>query len=159
MLLALLLAATPLERSAHWLAAFPVEDLKFDAAVGLSQTLQLTKSEALQLAFDRARTASDQDVDHPQRRFWSSDFKVQKSAVTSWTAADPRVNPNRPLDEALWCDVHGLRPQTVEYASGAMRDGGGYRSTHALWALVIARDRGCLGAKAFDKASAALRAE
>src|SRR5262249_47237297 len=37
--------------------------------------------------------------------------------------------------------------------------GGGYASTHALWALVIARDRGCLDAKAFAEASAAVRAE
>lgn len=159
MLILLVLAATPLERSAQWMAAFPVEELKFDAAVGLSQLLQLTDSPALRSAFARARSVSDRDADHPHRRFWDAGARTTKAAVSSWSPSDPKVNMNRVLDEALWCDVHGLRPDTVKYASGAMRDGGGYRSTHALWALVIARDRGCLDAKAYEQASAAVRAE
>lgn len=155
----MLLAATPVERSAKWMAAFPTEQLKYDSAVGLSQLLKLTDSPDLRAAHAHARSVADRDSDHPHRRFFDSAAKVPKSAVTSWAVTDPKINLNRVVDEALWCDVHGLRPATVTYAGGAMRDGGGYRSTHALWALVIARERGCLDVKAFDKASAAVRAE
>lgn len=160
LLAALLLAASPVERAAKWMAEFPVEELRYDAAVGLSQVLKVADSAALRTAYERARSLAERDEDHPQRRFLEPDAgAVAKRAVHSWSATDPKVNLNRPIDEALWCDVHGLRPQTVSYVSAAMRDGGGYRSTHALWALVIARERGCLDAKAFEKASAAVREE
>lgn len=157
----LLLAATELERSAKWMAEFPPEQLRHDAAVGLSQVVKLTDSVQLRTAYARARAVAEKDTDHPNRRFFDAeaDGGITKAGVQSWSADDAKVNFNRPIGEALWCDVHGLRPQTVTFASGKMRDGGGYASTHALWALVIARDRGCLDAKAFEKATAALRAE
>jgi hypothetical protein len=157
--LCMLLAATPIERSAEWLAKFPVDALRFDAAIGLSQVTKLSDAPALRTAFERARELADRDGDHPHRRFWDSGMTVARSAVAGWEPKGAQVNPNRPLSEALWCDVHGLRPETVQYVGGPMRDGGGYRSTHALWALVIARDRGCLDAKAFEQASAPVRAE
>jgi hypothetical protein len=160
LLAALLLTASPVERAAKWMAAFPVEELRYDAAVGLSQVLKVVDSPELRDAYARARTLADRDTDHPQRRFLEPDAGVvAKRAVHSWSATDAKVNLNRPIDEALWCDVHGLRAQSLAYASGPMRDAGGYRSTHALWALVIARDRRCLDEKAFTKTSAAVRAE
>src|SRR5687767_6875019 len=131
-----MVTAAPLERAGGWLAAFPAEELRFDAAVGLSHLVRLRpKDEAVRAAFERARGVAEKDADHPQLRFWKEGVPIAKGAVTSWSATDARVNVNRPVDEALWCDVHGLRPETVKYMSGAMRDGGGYRSTHALWAL------------------------
>jgi hypothetical protein len=157
--LTLLLCATPLERSAEWMAKFPVDELGFDAAVGLSQVLKLSDSPALRAAFERARSVADRDADHPQRRFWDAGVQVTKAAVATWDVSDIHVNLNRPLDEALWCDVHGLRPVALRFIAGSMRDGGGYRSTHALWALVVARDRGCLDADSFARASAQVRAE
>ncbi len=157
--LALLLAAAPVDRAAEWLAQFPTEQLRFDAAIGTGELARLRPGPATQRAFDRARAVADRDDDHPQRRFWLPSHTVTKSSVTSWSASDAKVNINRVIDEALWCDVHGLRPQSVTYAGGAMRDGGGYRSTHALWGLVIARDKKCLDGKGFEKASAAVRAE
>ncbi|MBL8953081.1 MAG: hypothetical protein JNK82_20050, partial [Myxococcaceae bacterium] len=157
--LALVVAAAPADRAAEWLAKFPTEQLKFDAAVGTGELARLRPSPASKLAYERARGVADKDTDHPQRRFWLTDYSVAKSAVTKWQPTDPKVNLNRPIDEALWCDVHGLRPETVTYASGPMRDGGGYRSTHALWALIIARDRKCLEPKAFEKATADVRVE
>jgi hypothetical protein len=57
---------------------------------------------------------------------------------------EPRTNVDRIVGEALGCAENGLRPEALAYATGAMRDDGGYQSTHALWALTIARDRGCL---------------
>lgn len=161
LLLALVIAASPapVERAGRWMAQFPVDELRFDAAVGLSQVLKLTDSPELRAAYARARQVADRDTDHPHRRFFDAEARVTKAQVTKWSATDAKVNVNRPVDEALWCDVHGLRPQTVTYASTAMRDGGGYRSTHALWVLLLARERGCLDEKAFAKASAAVRAE
>lgn len=155
----LLLAASPLDRAAEWLAKFPTEQLKFDAAIGTDELARLYPTPTTRRAFERARARADRDVDHPHRRLWAADAGTTKDAVASWSTTDPKINVNRLIDEALWCDVHGLRAETVAYASDAMRDGGGYRSTHALWGLVIARDRKCLDAKTFEKASSAVRAE
>src|SRR5437879_1119772 len=139
--LLLVLSSAPTERAAEWLAAFPAEGLRFDAAVGLSQLVKLRPDDlALRQAFERSRAVAERDADHPQLRFWKSEVRVAKSAVTGWSGSDSKVNVNRAVNEALWCDVHGLRPETVKYITGPMRDSGGYRSTHALWALIIARD-------------------
>src|SRR5215213_1021697 len=111
------------------MVAFPTAELRFDAAIGLTEILKLTDGPALREAYAHARSVADRDDDHPQRRFWDLDAGTPKSAVTSWSATEKQLNLNRMTDEALWCDVHGLRPQSLKYASGAMRDGGGYRST------------------------------
>ena len=159
LLTAFLLSASPVDRAAAWMAKFPTEELRFDAAIVLSEVLKLSDSAALREEYARARRVADEDDDNPSRHFFDPDAGVKKETLTRWKATDPKVNTNRPVDEALWCDVHGLRPQTLAYASGPMRDGGGYRSTHALWVLVLARERGCLDVKAFEKASGPVRAE
>ena len=58
-------------------------------------------------------------------------------------------HPNRVIAEAVHCAEHGLRAETLAYVTGPMRDGGGYQTTHAVWALVLARDQGCLDAARF----------
>jgi hypothetical protein len=59
--------APALRRAADWLAAFPVDDLRFDAAVMLSQTRLRVDGDGLRRAFERARAVADRDDDNPQR--------------------------------------------------------------------------------------------
>jgi hypothetical protein len=150
-----------LNRAAQWMAAFPVDGLHFDAAVGLSMIRQTLDSPALRLAFDRARAVADRDADHPQRRFWTLDFHAPAQQTSTWTApADgSRVNPNRVIEEALHCAANGWRRETMQYVCGPMRDGGGYQSIHALWALDIASHNGCVQNTDFPSCVSALQEE
>jgi hypothetical protein len=149
------------ERAAAWLAGFPEDELRFDAAVGLAAIRRRIDSDALRAADARARAAADRDPDNPLRRAFDPGYRTAAASVAGWEAPGPgaeRANPNRVVAEALHCDEHGLRPETLAYATGAMRDKGGYHTTHALWALVIARDRGCIDAAALRPLVDELRA-
>lgn len=134
-------------RAAEWMSAFPAEELRFDAMIGLSRIAAVIDAEQVRRALDRARREVDVDDDHPHRRIWDPQHRADRAQVASWTpprAGEPRINPNRPISEALHCAEHGIRPETLEYIGGAMRDEGGYHSTHAAFALAFARDNGCL---------------
>ncbi len=135
-----------IDRAATWLAAFPDDKLRFDAAIGLHAIRAAHDSDAVRRAEARARAVADRDPDNPLRRAFDDTARASTRATSGWAlpAAGARVNVNRVLGEALHCRENGLRPQTVAYATGAMRDGGGYQTAHALWALSIARERGCL---------------
>ena len=138
-----------LDRAATWLAAFPVEDLRYDAALGLSAIRRHVDDPTWRTAHERALEVADRDPDNPMRRAFEPGYVATRRAVHGWSvpaAGARRINPNRVVVEALHCDVHGLRPETIAYATGPMRDDGGYHTTHALWALAIARDRGCVDA-------------
>lgn len=138
-----------LDRAAAWLAAFPADELRYDAAVGVSAIRRRIDDPTWRAAHERALSAADRDPDNPMRRAFDSGYLAPKRSVLGWTApakGAERINPNRVVIEALHCDVHGLRPETLAYATGPMRDDGGYHTTHAVWALVIARDRGCVDA-------------
>ena len=128
------------------MAAFPEDKLRFDAAIGLHAIRAAHDSDAVRSAESRARAIADRDDDNPLRRAFDDTAHAPARATAGWAIPGPgaRVNVNRILGEALHCKDNGLRPETVAYATGAMRDGGGYQTTHALWALAIARDRGCL---------------
>jgi hypothetical protein len=154
--------AAALDRAAAWLAAFPAAELRFDAAVMLSETRRQVDDEALRQAFAAARDVADRDDDNPQRRFWIDDFTAPADHTSRWTlppASGGRVNTNRVVSEALFCAEHGWRPETMAYVCGPMRDGGGYESTHALWALDIARRRGCVAGAAFHACARPIAAE
>jgi hypothetical protein len=154
--------APALGRAAGWLAAFPAADLRFDAAVMLSETRRQVDGDALRRAFDVARMVADRDDDNPQRRFWVPDLAAPPEHTSRWTVpATPgaRVNTNRVVAEALYCAENGWRPETMAYVCGPMRDGGGYHSTHALWALDLARRRGCVTKPAFHACARAIAAE
>jgi hypothetical protein len=69
------------------------------------------------------------------------------------------VNTNRVVNEALHCARNGWRPATTTYVCGPMRDGGGYQSTHALWALDLALRNGCVDAAVAQPCLRALQAE
>lgn len=153
-LFALLLAApaqatprqTAIERAAAWLAAFPPDELRFDAAVMLHGIRARVDSPALREAWEHARAAADRDHDHPLRRLWAPDLTTPASFTTGWpipARGDARAHTERLLVEAVHCDRNGLRPEAIRYACTAMRDEGGYYTTHALWGLVLARERGC----------------
>jgi hypothetical protein len=136
-----------IDRAASWLAAFPVDRLRFDAAVGLAAIRRRVDGAALRVAWKRARSVADRDPDNPLRRFFDETYSVPVTSTSRWKVpgpGQPRVNVNRVVVEALFCDENGLRPETLAYATGPMRDGGGYQTTHAVWALVLARDRDCL---------------
>jgi hypothetical protein len=132
-----------LTRSGRWLADFPQDQLRFDAAIVLDALVSLRPTPELEQARERALAVAEHDTDNPMRRFWDPSAKAPRDAVQTWSTDDDRINTNRVVIEALHCREHGWREQTERYASGPMRDQGGYRSTHAMWALVIAHRNGC----------------
>lgn len=139
-------------RAADWMAGFPAKDLRFDAAIGTDALVKLGHKE-FEPALAKARVVAERDDDNPMLRFLREDFVAPAEAVRRWKASgegEKRINTNRPLIEALHCDRHGLRPETLAYITGTMRDDGGYYTTHAAWALRMARDRACLDAERFE---------
>ncbi len=149
-------------RASSWLAAFPEADLRFDAAIGLHYIRRVVDSATLREAWHKAKVVADRDDDHPMHRFWDPKHPARRERVHGWQAPKPgdsRANVNRVVVEALYCDVHGLRNETLEYLCGPMRDGGGYHTTHALWALLIARDRGCVEEDVFLDTTLAMQQE
>lgn len=140
-------AEAAIDRAATWLAAFPPDHLRFDAAIGLAAIRARTDSDALRAAYTRAREVSDRDTDNPLRRGFDDTARVAPAVSTGWALPRPgerRANVNRVVAEAMHCKENGIRPETLAYIAGPMRDEGGYQTTHALWALAIARDHGCL---------------
>jgi hypothetical protein len=151
-----------LERAAQWMAAFPPASLRLDAAMALSMMRKTVDSEALRVAFDRARTVADRDSDNPHRRFWTPGFTSPPEHTTRWavpTEAGQRVNTNRVVIEALFCKENGWRPETMRYLCGPMRDDGGYGTTHALWALDLAHGAGCATGTDYETCARDLQAE
>jgi len=149
-------------RAAGWLAAFPETELRFDAAIGLTMIRRHVDNPSLREAYRRARVVADRDHDHPMRRIWEPDHRVPFKAAGGWDPPAPgqsRVNVNRVVAEACFCDVYGLRPETLDYISGPMRDQGGYHTTHGLWALTIAHQRGCVDDARFQSLAARLQRE
>jgi hypothetical protein len=145
------------DRAAEWLATAPDEAVRYDSAVVLSQIRKLRGSPSVQRAYARALAVARRDTDNPHRRFFDQDAGVTRAQVSEWNSSGV-TNPNPYVSEALWCDVYGLRPSTLEALDG-IRDDGGYHSTHVLWALDLAHERGCLDGGQFAQAGAAVRAE
>lgn len=147
-----------IERAAAWLADFPADQLRFDAAIGLAALVRKADSPAIARAYAAARAVADRDLDSPLRRAVDDHARVEADAAIGWAAPTDgrRVNVNRVVAEALHCADHGLRDQTLAYIGGPMRDGGGYHTAHGLWALAVARDRGCLDAARFAAVAAPL---
>jgi hypothetical protein len=137
------------------MAQQPAGSMRFDSAVVLAQIRARHPSATVERAFERARAVADADADNPHRRLYDADAGTTREAVAGWSA-DGVTNPNPFVSEALWCDVFGLRPTTLR-ALESLHDDGGYLSTHALWALELAQERGCL--KGFDAVSAPWRDE
>jgi len=135
------LAAGAIERATRWMAGFPQEQLRFDAAIGLAAIRRHHDTPQVRAAFDRARLVAERDADNPMLRAIEPSYRAPPEATTRWS---PPANVNRPLEEAIHCAENGLRPQTLEYITGPMRDRGGYGTTHAVWALALARDAGCI---------------
>ena len=135
------------DHAAAWMAAFPIAQLRFDAAIALGAIRVHHDTDALRVADEHARAVADRDPDNPLRRAFDDADRAPPASTAGWTVpapGAPRINVNRVVGEALHCKENGLRAETLAYATGAMRDQGGYQTTHALWALAIARDRGCL---------------
>ncbi|RMG19344.1 MAG: hypothetical protein D6729_05565, partial [Deltaproteobacteria bacterium] len=160
-------------RLAAYLARAPAESLRFDTAIALYQGAKAGAPESdpgerawIAVAMRRALAEATKDEDHPHLRLLGRPVAVTRRQVQGFSPPDagggapsPRVNVNRVVTEALYCDRFGLRPATLAYVTGPMRDAGGYHSCHGLWALTLARDRGCPSQAAFAAAAAPLRAE
>lgn len=154
--------AAALERAGEWLAAFPAEELRFDAAIGLFEIRRYTDGPAFGLAYERARKIADRDHDHPMHGLWNEAFTPSLQTTSGWSvplAGEPRANVNKVVIEALHCAENGWRQETMDYVVGPMRDGGGYHTAHALWALVIAHRNGCISDRDFQDIAAVLRQE
>lgn len=148
-----------IDRAATWLAAFPADQLRFDAAIGLSQLVRNADSEPARRAYAAARALADRDTDSPLRRAFDDAARVEPGSTTAWTVpgpGEPRANVNRVVAEALHCADAPVRDATLAYVTGPMRDGGGYHTAHGLWALTAARDRGCLAPARFAALAAPL---
>lgn len=131
------------ERAADWMIAWPGEP-RFDAAIAAHEAWRAWGGEPWATLRER-RITGVRDPDHEHRRFFDPDARLPAERVHGWSAPTDgsRINPNRVVTEALYCAEAGWRPETEAYACGAMRDGGGYHTTHALWALSVARANGC----------------
>jgi hypothetical protein len=130
-------------------------ELRFDAAIGVNEVVRIVTDSRWQEARAESRASAARDPDHPLRRAFDPDFRV--ASTTGWTAPGPgeRIPFNRVTAEALHCPEHGWRPQTEAYTCGAMRDGA-YGTTHALWALQLAREAGCTQAPCASELAAEL---
>lgn len=144
--------AESLMRAGRFLAS-QTEELRFDAAIGVPEVLRIVTSPSWRSALDSALKTAQRDADHPNRRWFDPDFRVDAEVTTRFSPPEPggRIPYNRVTSEALHCRENGWRQQTEQYvctllAQGGMRDGS-YGTTHALWALQIARDAGCTEAK------------
>ena len=147
------LAATNAQRLAgaidnglRWMHTRPAtERRRFDALIGAAVIRRLYPTPQAEDLFRELLSRVDSDGGHPQRRLFEKEFKIPKEISHGWKSTDAeRVNPNRVITEALHCKDHGLREQTLVYLCGPMRDSGGYHTTHALWALIIATDADCV---------------
>ncbi|MFQ5515472.1 MAG: hypothetical protein ACE5FG_13710 [Myxococcota bacterium] len=150
-----------LSAAAAYLAAFSQAQLRFDAAVGLHEMRKTVDSERLRRAMARALEVSNRDHDNPMRRFWDPEMAVPAGILHAWIPPQDgtRVNPNRVTSEALHCDRSGMREESLAYLSGPMRDAGGYQSVHALWALVLAHERGCVEGRTYETSLRSLQRE
>ena len=127
-------------------------ETNLDAAIAVHEIREVVSSDALDRAWERVRAVADKDSDHPHRRVWA---EMQVAPTNTWSMPEEgRPNLNKLMAEALWCDVHPIREETLAYLHTAMLDEGGYWSTHAAWSLAEARSRGCI-----DQARFALAAE
>ena len=136
-----------MQKASAWMSRFPDGELQFDAAIMLSQIETKVDGDALRRASKLARALADRDADHPHRRFYDPSFRSPRKDTASWvapSAGGARVSPNFVLSEALHCAENGWRAETNAYVCGPMRDAGGYHTVHGLWALLIARENGCL---------------
>ena len=146
----------------RFLSSFSEDELGYDAAVGMhyiNQTCAIDPADHaakhwLDLAYKNAMARAAMDNDHPSQRLWNSSFTACASSSSSllsdlrtYKISSRRINPNRILLAALECAActHNRRmhAEAVEYLCSGMRDNGGYQTTHAMWALVIARDNRC----------------
>lgn len=154
--------APAIERAVDFMSSVPTSDLRFDSALILSQIQHRFDSPELDREFARARTVADRDHDHPHRVLWVPDLEVPAKVTTGWTvpaAGGRRAKTNDPLSEAMHCKRNGFRPETLAYVCGPLRDGGGYYTTHALWAVVLARDAGCVGEAETAECVASMQSE
>src|ERR1041385_3420887 len=117
----------PVQRAGDWMARFPPEKLRFDAAIGLAAILEHAHGPALRTAYNRTKEVADHDTDNPLRRAFDPTNRADKSVTAGWEIPKPgeRVNVNRIVAEALHCRENGIRPEALDYATGAMRDQGG----------------------------------
>ena len=148
-----------LAKASKWMAQFPSSELRFDAAIGLTAIRAHLADPQLDQALAHAREVANRDGDNPLRAMFDADGG-RPANTADWEIPDAgRVNVNRVLAEAVNCAAQGIRPRVLDYVDGAMRDQGGFQTAHALWALCIARDRGCLTLAEFNRRAGPLVAE
>lgn len=134
-----------IKRGVQWLSQYE-QPVRFDAILAASQIAALHPGPATQRLFQQ-RLEGLVDTDHPHIRLWNPTHGLPDGFEIDWVATDgERVNVNRVLTEALHCQERGWRAQTTAYVCGPMRDNGGYHTTHGLWALALAQERGCIPA-------------
>ena len=133
-----------LTRAAAWASSYQ-GDTRFDAVMMAWAIADVSEHPGWRDLDVRLRGELT-DTDHEHTKLWMPDYQLPIEHVHRWTTPTDgsRINPNRVLTEALFCQDHGWRAQTTEYVCGAMRDDGRYHTTHGLWALVLANRRGCV---------------
>ncbi len=119
----------------------------FDGLIGTNAIVESHPTPVAKRVRDRISSQVDLDGGHPLRRLVDPTFPIPREVAHS-DATRPTIN--RVLIEVAACNEHGLRPVTASWICGAMRDDGGYGTTHALWAAVIARNNGCAPVTCLD---------
>ena len=133
------------ERAAAWQLAWE-GPLRFDSRLAAHAVREHVRTPATAAVVAKADGAVD-DPDHALMILLDPDAKLPAEAITGWAPpveGAERVNVNRVVGEAAHCAEHGLRPEALAYLCGPMRDEGGFHTTHAAWALALAKQRGCV---------------
>jgi hypothetical protein len=117
---------------------------RLDALIALEGIRAVRPDPAVDALAARLRPVLDTGGD-PRRRWWDRAARWPPEVDYTWTPVPGKaVSTNFALVEALYCPDHALRPETVAWMCGTLRDDGGRSSGHAAWILDVALDQGCV---------------
>ena len=156
---------TSLRRAIGVICAWPQDALRYDTALGLAAVARRVKlTGELAACTARIKSWALKDVDHPMATF----IDARRAHRTNLERLAKRSIPKpgekrRDVNTIVWrafhCDRLPFDDVAWAYATGHMRDGGGYYTTHALWALSFLRDKKCRDPGAVEAAILELRKE
>ena len=153
-----------IRRGVEAICKIPEQNLRHDTATGLSHVRRVIWWKDLDGCFDRIKKRAFKDHDNPLNVLIDPSYRgpisidsILKSRLPK--PGEKRINVNRILSRAAHCKKNTFTDPAFAYTTGPMRDSGGFHSTHAIWALIILKERGCRTGPKLDKAILDLRKE
>ena len=142
------------KKAAAWIYKQADENERFDSLIMLNYICRYSDEKNLIKACRIIEEKQKEDDDNPFRRIWDPEFRSPEEYINGWAVpeiSENRVNVNRVMLELLYCSDYGIRNQTLNYIENIMLDGGGYHTTHGLWAIVLSAQNGCLSDEGFRR--------